>query len=84
MQKLTASSAREFLASEFWKDWQELTSQLTYERWLSASQPKQQLQLRMQIEHVCIAEEAMIRLSAKDLKINDQPGGGIANTPTMN
>lgn len=85
MRKLTADSAREFLESEFWKDWQELTSQLTYERWRLAKAPAQQQQLRLQIEHMSTAEEALIRLSCSDRKPGDGPiKSGTQVTATMN
>lgn len=86
MQGLTPASAREFLESGFWKEWQELTNQLTFERWLSAKQPKQQLQLRLQIDHLSVAEEALIRLSCQDRDINQagQQEQVTGNSATMN
>lgn len=70
MQKLTPESARDFLASDFWREWQELTDAATFQAWKDAESPGDQEKLRGQIDHITIAEEALIRYSCSDMKIN--------------
>ena len=65
MVKLTPDSARDFLASEFWKDWQALAEAMTFERWKDAKTMDDREALRRQVDHLGLLEEAMIRLAAE-------------------